>query len=223
MSVRRRRGQRGALSRNTATLITTPQAHLQSLGRCRCWCFVVQTRGGIESSLSRGSLRPTGRVTRPRPRGRDPGGCRASAATGSGTEATSVARWSHAASLTRDSLRGGASSQRPIAALQSSQQSGWGRREVSLGGDMRLRSSDVTWREIDGDLVILDLRSSTYLTTNASGALLMKELVEERTTADLVHSLVGAFGISEVEAQSDVSSFVQALDSGGLLEHANSA
>lgn len=92
-----------------------------------------------------------------------------------------------------------------------------------MGGDMRLRSSDVTWREIDGDLVILDLRSSTYLTTNASGALLMKELVEERTTADLVQCLVGAFGISEVEAQSDVSSFVQALDSGGLLEHANSA
>lgn len=122
-----------------------------------------------------------------------------------------------------DEWPGSTASQRPIAALQSSQQSGWGRREVSLGGDMRLRSSDVTWREIDGDLVILDLRSSTYLTTNASGALLMKELVEERTTADLVQCLVGAFGISEGEAQSDVGSFVQALDSGGLLEHANSA
>lgn len=88
---------------------------------------------------------------------------------------------------------------------------------------MKLRVDDMTWREIDGDLVILDLRSSTYLTTNASGALLMNELVEERTTADLVQCLVGAFGISEVEAQSDVGSFVQALDSGGLLEHVNSA
>ena len=34
---------------------------------------------------------------------------------------------------------------------------------------MKLRAHDLTWREIDGDLVILDLRSSTYLTTNASG------------------------------------------------------
>src|SRR4051794_22901354 len=35
-------------------------------------------------------------------------------------------------------------------------------------GTMKLRVDDITWREIDGDLVILDLRSSTYLTANAS-------------------------------------------------------
>ena len=52
----------------------------------------------------------------------------------------------------------------------------------------------MTWREIDGDLVILDLRSSTYLTTNASGAVLMKELTQNRTDDELVRSLVDAFG-----------------------------
>lgn len=89
---------------------------------------------------------------------------------------------------------------------------------MCLGGDMRLRSSDLTWREIDGDLVILDLRSSTYLTTNTSGAVLMKQLTEDRTSAQLIQAMVDAFGISESQAEEDVRSFVDTLDRSGLLE-----
>lgn len=83
---------------------------------------------------------------------------------------------------------------------------------------MKLRAHDITWREIDGDLVILDLRSSTYLTTNASGAVLMKELTDERTDDELVRALVGAYDISQSQAEADVHGFVQALREGGLLE-----
>ena len=82
---------------------------------------------------------------------------------------------------------------------------------------MRLRSDDLTWREIDGELVILDLRSSKYLTTNASGAVLLKELVEERSRAELASALVAAFGISQVQAEADVSNYVGALVDAGLL------
>lgn len=85
---------------------------------------------------------------------------------------------------------------------------------------MRLRSTDLTWREIDGDLVILDLRSSTYLTTNASGAVLMKELIQDRTQTDLVELLMSSFDISRSEAEADVESFLTALSAGGLLEPA---
>lgn len=89
---------------------------------------------------------------------------------------------------------------------------------MSLGGDMKLRADDLTWREIDGDLVILDLRSSTYLTTNASGTVLIKELTHDRTDEELISVLMSTFGISESQAQSDVRSFVEALTTGGLLE-----
>lgn len=82
---------------------------------------------------------------------------------------------------------------------------------------MKLRTDDVTWREIDGDLVILDLRSSTYLTTNASGAVLMKELTEERSEDELVRALIHEFQITEHQAISDMRSFVQALTDAGLL------
>ncbi len=83
---------------------------------------------------------------------------------------------------------------------------------------MKLRTTDITWREIDGDLVILDLNSSTYLTANASGAILMKELTEERSSQELAQALVDAFGIDHDQAESDVRNFVQALNDSGLLE-----
>lgn len=46
----------------------------------------------------------------------------------------------------------------------------------------------------------------------------MKELTQDRTDDELVGALVAAFGISESQARSDVKAFVEALDSGGLLE-----
>ena len=43
---------------------------------------------------------------------------------------------------------------------------------------MKLRSEGLTWQEIDGELVILDLKNSVYLTTNAAGAVIAKLLTE---------------------------------------------
>jgi hypothetical protein len=83
---------------------------------------------------------------------------------------------------------------------------------------MKLRVDDITWREIDGDLVILDLRSSTYLTANATGTVLMRQLTEERTPQQLADALVDAFGIPEPRAQQDVQTFVDVLGEHGLLE-----
>jgi hypothetical protein len=85
-------------------------------------------------------------------------------------------------------------------------------------GNMKLRMDDITWREIDRDLVILDLRTSTYLTANASGTVLMRQLTEERTLAQLVQALVDAFDIPELRAQRDAAAFVDELAERGLLE-----
>ncbi|MDQ7993994.1 MAG: PqqD family protein [Propionicimonas sp.] len=83
---------------------------------------------------------------------------------------------------------------------------------------MKLRTDGVTWQEIDGELVVLDLRSQKYLTTNATGAFLMKRLTEHRETGELVDALVAEFGIDESQAAQDVSGFLDSLDRSGLLE-----
>lgn len=76
---------------------------------------------------------------------------------------------------------------------------------------MKLRTGDVTWQEIDGELVILDLTRSTYLTTNASGAFLAKQLVEDRTEDELADALAAEYGIPRDDARADVRDFLAHL------------
>ena len=83
---------------------------------------------------------------------------------------------------------------------------------------MKLRSADVTWREIDGQSIILDLAASTYLTTNHTGSVLLRALTKECTEDDLADALVATFGISREQAATDVDAFVTSLRERSLLE-----
>lgn len=88
---------------------------------------------------------------------------------------------------------------------------------------MRIRSENVTWQEIDGELVILDLQTSAYLTTNATGTALAKYLSEDRTDDELVSFLITTYEIDEPTARHDSRQFVEQLRSKSLLiEDANS-
>lgn len=82
---------------------------------------------------------------------------------------------------------------------------------------MQIRTDGVTWQEIDGELVLLDLERSVYLTTNASGALLTKLLVEERSLDDLADALVTEFAIDRSDAVRDAQTFVDELVEHKLL------
>jgi hypothetical protein len=82
---------------------------------------------------------------------------------------------------------------------------------------MRLRSDGVTWQEIDGELVILDMQSSAYLTVNAAGTALAKLLVEGSTPEAMAAALVEQFDIDESTAREDTASFVAQLVERGLL------
>lgn len=83
---------------------------------------------------------------------------------------------------------------------------------------MRLRKDGVSWREIDGEMVILDLSSSTYLKTNEAGTTLMRLLADDRSVTELAHGLVEAFGISAEQARSDTETFIQMLQDRNLLD-----
>ncbi|GAA1999819.1 PqqD family protein [Microbacterium ulmi] len=82
---------------------------------------------------------------------------------------------------------------------------------------MKLRSEGVTWQEIDGELVILDLKTSAYLTTNAAGTTLAKLLTEERSLDELADALVDAFDIDRPQALADADAFVEQLSAKSLL------
>ena len=82
---------------------------------------------------------------------------------------------------------------------------------------MRLRDSDLTWQEIDEEIIVLDLKASSYLKLNGTGAHLWKQLESGADVAGLVSSLVGAYEVDEATARRDVDAFLRQLSRAQLL------
>jgi hypothetical protein len=83
--------------------------------------------------------------------------------------------------------------------------------------DLRLRAADLHWREIDGEIVALEARSSRYVAANGAGAVLWHALVAGSTRERLADELVTRFGIDRERAAADVDRFVAELAEQGLL------
>ncbi len=84
---------------------------------------------------------------------------------------------------------------------------------------LRLREADVDWREVEGELVVLDLRESRYLAINRTGQVLWTALATGATKDVLIERLIEAFGIDRARAVADVEAFTSELESRGLLVH----
>jgi hypothetical protein len=84
--------------------------------------------------------------------------------------------------------------------------------------DLRLRTDDLSWREIDDEVIAVDVGTSTYLGTNKTGALLWRRLgAGGATRSELVGLLVETYGIDADRARADVDAFVDDLAALGLL------
>ena len=83
--------------------------------------------------------------------------------------------------------------------------------------ELRLREDDLSWRQIDAEIVAVDVTKSTYLSANESGAILWSLLVDGATRAELANALQERYGIDRARAEADADAFVAALESRGLL------
>lgn len=81
-----------------------------------------------------------------------------------------------------------------------------------------LRADAVDWREVDGQVVVLDRAGSVYLAVNAAGAALWPAIVEGATRSQLVQVLLDTFDVERDRAERDVDVFVASLGERGLLE-----
>jgi hypothetical protein len=84
--------------------------------------------------------------------------------------------------------------------------------------ELRLRDDGLKWREIEGEMVAVDVRTSTYLSANASGTALWEPLSEGTTRDALVDRLVDAFDVERGRAAADVDAFLDDLRARDLLE-----
>ncbi|TQN37941.1 coenzyme PQQ synthesis protein D (PqqD) [Blastococcus colisei] len=82
---------------------------------------------------------------------------------------------------------------------------------------IKLRGEEIVWQSIEGEVVVLDLRSSVYLAVKGSGAVLWPQVVEGATREDLVGALVDRYAIPVEQAGRDVDAFVTMLRDRELL------
>jgi Coenzyme PQQ synthesis protein D (PqqD) len=78
-------------------------------------------------------------------------------------------------------------------------------------------SPHVTWRDLDGEIVLLENSTWRYLGVNASGTLLWQALADGTSREDLVSQLVAEYDLDTATAGSDVDAFVASLAQNGLL------
>lgn len=80
-----------------------------------------------------------------------------------------------------------------------------------------IQQEALTWREIDGEIVILDLEASKYLSLNGTGAMLWTALADGADDDELITLLADRFGIDAETAERDVTDFLRRCVDLGLL------
>ena len=82
---------------------------------------------------------------------------------------------------------------------------------------LRLKETELSWREVDGEIIALQHSSSEYLSTNGTGALLWKSLATGASREHLIGLIIREFGIDKGRATADTDAFLDALAAQGLL------
>lgn len=83
---------------------------------------------------------------------------------------------------------------------------------------LSIRRNDLSWTPTDTEsIVILDLRTSTYLQLNNAGAQLWTRLYDGAVESDLVTGLISAYGVDRATAERDVATFLASLRARDLL------
>jgi hypothetical protein len=82
---------------------------------------------------------------------------------------------------------------------------------------LRLRVDDLHWREIDGEVIAIEARGSTYVAANGAGTLLWRALAAGTTPEALADELVRVYGIDRRRAADDIEHFLAQRTDQGLL------
>lgn len=83
------------------------------------------------------------------------------------------------------------------------------------------RTTELSWREVEGEIVLLDERDWTYLHLNGTGATIWKVLAGEGATVDAVVDAVTAeYDVERATAEQDARALLEQLSERGLVEAA---
>ena len=86
---------------------------------------------------------------------------------------------------------------------------------------LKLRDEGIAWKEVDGEILLLDVATSTYLSVNQSAALLWQQLHAGTTREELVRALAETYELDDQTAADDVDAFLADCRDRGLLVDAD--
>jgi hypothetical protein len=85
---------------------------------------------------------------------------------------------------------------------------------------LRLKPDAATWRELDGETVVLHLESATYLSLNEVATVLWRRLADGATRAELLHAVLEEFDAPADEVEADIEAFLTTCRQHGLIDEA---
>ena len=87
----------------------------------------------------------------------------------------------------------------------------------TLNGALTPVSESIEWREVDGEVTLLDTRVSECVALNQAGSFLWHSIADGAPRDHLVGMLTGHFRISREQASTDVDTFLDDLTRRGFL------
>lgn len=75
----------------------------------------------------------------------------------------------------------------------------------------------ISWRDIKGELIVLQLASGEYFSFNEIGRLAWIALAEQKSISQVIEAVLAEYDVSLAQAEADVVAFVQGLLANKLL------
>ncbi|MGI9326269.1 MAG: PqqD family protein [Pseudomonadales bacterium] len=83
---------------------------------------------------------------------------------------------------------------------------------------LQLDTDRAAWRQVADEMVLLDLRDSSYLSVNATGASIWPLLEAGTSREEMLESILAEFEIDQPTAEKDLDQFLEDLRNRDLLK-----
>ncbi|MBU0479196.1 PqqD family protein [bacterium] len=80
-----------------------------------------------------------------------------------------------------------------------------------------INESKVAWRDLDGETVILDLKTDTYFSLDKIGTKIWNKMIKKSEIKALVALITSSYEVTAKEAERDVEELISSLKKQGLI------
>lgn len=77
---------------------------------------------------------------------------------------------------------------------------------------------NIVWRDVDNEVVILDIESGNYFTLDGVGRMIWKHLADGNSIADTTEAVINEYDVSEENAKSDIEGLIEQLKEEKIIE-----